>query len=154
MREIAQWKLWGLWGLVTLICFTSFGISWGYACALGLLTALLFQFIQNRSVSKYYEALIEDNYTLAKQYDYKVTEIYRDIGFKAYRLEKTFVISQSEIKVTMYIKRSGVSFHYTPIDMIDMVHLNSDADFSLNLHTINAVESHASGDRELRPQLI
>ena len=62
MKIIAQWKLWAIWGFCSLICYYSLDLGWTFSFGIGLGIALLTQFINERSVNKSYEALIEDNY--------------------------------------------------------------------------------------------
>tara|TARA_B100001093_G_C26425635_1_gene841771 strand:+ start:190 stop:672 length:483 start_codon:yes stop_codon:yes gene_type:complete len=158
MKIIAQWKLWAIWGFCSLICYYSLDLGWTFSFGIGLGIALLTQFINERSVNKSYEALIEDNYLVAKEHGYKVVSIGRDLGVRTYQLEKELALdAEDTVSISMYIKRAIISVHYTPVSTSDMtkdtVHLSSSENYALDANDITAVEEHAVGDRVAKPSL-
>ena len=158
MKIIAEWKFWAICGFISLICYYPLDLSWSFSFGAALCITLLIHYINERSVNKSHEALIDDNYLVAREHAYKVVSIGRDLGIRSYQLEKEILAdAEDTVSISMYIKRASLSVHYAPVTssnmMKDVVHLTSSENYALNAFDIKAIEEHAVGARSSPPSL-
>ena len=152
-----------LLGMVALLARYQFSFGWGVSLVSGMCAGWIFQWFYNRGVSMRWKQIIENKYTISKEYGFRTISIdhHDATNTKSYHLEKTIPIEgnqySTEVVITIHLSFYGVRIIYHPaafdLTRKEQVSIQSSLNGSFTAFDLMAIEKNALGKSSYVPDL-